>query len=84
MPKTGILDIRTKSKLAEYADNLRTDWNKEKATLKTKWDPKKKKHIKPDPKWGYIRKTVDDKFPYTEKYRQRRKLFCFILIKGIS
>ena len=60
MPNTGTLDIRTKSKLAEYADTLRTDWNKEKATLKTKWDPKKKKHIKPDPKWGYIRKTVDD------------------------
>ena len=84
VPKTGILDIRTKSKLAEYADNLRTDWNKEKTTLKTKWDPKKRKHIKPDPKWGYIRKTVDDNFPSLKN--TARDVNCFVLFKkkGIS
>ena len=49
------MDIRTKSKLAEYAKNLRKEWNEEKARLKPKWDTKKKQHIRPEPKWGYIR-----------------------------
>ena len=57
-PRSGTLDIRTKSKLAEYAENLRKEWNEEKARLKPKWNAKKKKHIRPEPKWGYIRKTL--------------------------
>ena len=53
------MDIRTKSKLGEYAENLRKEWNEEKARLKPKWDAKKKKHIRPtEPKWGYIRNTL--------------------------
>ena len=54
----GNLDIRTKLKLAEYAENLKNEWNEEKARLKPKWNAKKKKHIRPEPKWGYIRKTL--------------------------
>ena len=42
-PRSGTLDIRTKSKLAEYAENLRKEWNEEKARLKLKWNAKKKK-----------------------------------------
>ena len=40
--KFGNLDIRTKLKLAEYAENLKNEWNEEKARLKSKWDAKKK------------------------------------------
>ena len=57
-PRSVTLDIKTKSKLAEYAENLRKEWNEEKAGLKPKWDAKKKKHIRPGPKWGYIRKNT--------------------------
>ena len=42
-PKSRTLDIRTKSKLEEYAENLRKEWNEEKARLKLKWNAKKKK-----------------------------------------
>ena len=56
--KSRTLDIRTKSKLGEYAENLRKEWNAEKARLKPKWNAKKKMHIRPEPKWGYIRKTL--------------------------
>ena len=62
--KLGNLDIRTKLKLAEYAENLKNEWNEEKARLKPKWDAKKKKHIRPEPKWGYIRKTEETKFKF--------------------
>ena len=62
-PRSGTLDLKTKSKLAEYAANLRQQWEDEKATIKPRWNAKKKKHMRPDPKWGYIRKTVDDNFP---------------------
>ena len=55
VPKSGTLDIKTKLELADYAANLRQEWEEEKAKLKPKGNAKLKfysKHKRPDPKWG--------------------------------
>ena len=36
VPKSGTMDIKTKSELADYAANLRQEWEEEKAKLKWK------------------------------------------------
>ena len=41
VPRSGTLDIRTKSKLAEYAATLRKQWEDEKAAIKPKWNYQK-------------------------------------------
>ena len=63
VPKNGAIDIKTRQKLAAYASNLREEWKREKQGLKSVYDPRRKKHVKPDPKWGYIKRTVDENFP---------------------
>ena len=42
VPKSGTMDIKTKSELADYAANLRQEWEEEKAKLKRKWNAKTK------------------------------------------
>ena len=62
-PKVGSLPIKTREKLAAYAADQREQWEREKQGFKAVYDAKRKRHTRPDPKWGYIKKTVDDNFP---------------------
>ena len=63
VPTNGSLNIKTREKLAVCAANLREEWEREKQSLKAVYDSKRMKYVRPDPKWGYLKKTVDDHFP---------------------
>ena len=63
----GHIRPKSKSKLAEYAAKLREEWMEEKKATKLQWGSKKKKHVIPNPSWGYIKRTVDDNFPLLRK-----------------
>ena len=58
--KPYTLDINTKKKLAEKAAQL---WEHEKRAKTPVYSEKLKRHVRPDPKWGFIRRTVDETFP---------------------
>ena len=57
------LSVGKRKELAEYAAKLRKEWEKEREKLPTVWDSRRRKHVKPEPKWGYIRRTIDENFP---------------------
>ena len=61
--KPYTLDINTKKKLAEKAAQLRELWEHEKRAKTPVYSEKLKRHVRPDPKWGFIRRTVDETFP---------------------
>ena len=54
--------MERKKELAEYAANLRIEWEREKG-MRPKLDQRRHKFVRPDPNWGYIRRTVDDNIP---------------------
>ena len=60
------LALNTREKLAERAVCLRELWQLEKDASPLVWDPKRRKHVRRDPKWGFIRRTVDENFPEME------------------
>ena len=62
--------MEIRNKLAERAAFWRDEWIKEKESKTSVWDVKRKKHIKPDPKWGFIRRTVDENFPSMKDKKQ--------------
>ena len=62
-PTRSSLCLKTKNKLAERAAELRAEWEAELLSKRPVWDPKRKKHVRQEPKWGYIRRTVDEHFP---------------------
>ena len=53
--------VGTRNKLGQRAAFWRDEWKKKSKT--TVWDSRRKRHVKPEPKWGFIRRTVDENFP---------------------
>ena len=58
--KVKWLPTIARKKRAAYNYDL---WKKEKDSAKTVFDPRRLKHVKPLPKWGYIRRTAEEFFP---------------------
>ena len=55
--------LELKRKLAERALHFKKQWQAECAALPREWNPKTRKWEKKQPKWGYLRKTIDENFP---------------------
>ena len=57
------LSLKHRNAIAERAAYNYDLWKKEKDSAKTVFDPRRLKHVKPLPKWGYIRRTAEEFFP---------------------
>ena len=54
---------QVREKLAERAAYWRVKWEKEKSTLKKSTVKKRRKHVRSNPKWRFIGRTVNENFP---------------------
>ena len=54
--------IDVKSKLVERALSVKAQWEEERDKLPKEWN-KTKKWERKQPKWGYVRKTIEENFP---------------------
>ena len=64
VPKEGrALSVKVRKQLAEHAARLRSQWQEEKDKAPLTWDFKKNEHVRIEPKWGFIKRTVDENFP---------------------
>ena len=57
------LDINAKRKLAVKAAELQDLWEEEKRSKKPVYNLKLNRYVRPDPKWGFITRTVNEAFP---------------------
>ena len=55
------LEVRTK--LAERGCYWRDVWQKEKSVKPLQFDRRRMRHIRAEPKWGYLARTIQENFP---------------------
>ena len=55
--------LKIKNQLAERAAYWKAQWIQEKASMSSLYDVRRKKHMRPDPKWGYLKRTIEENFP---------------------
>ena len=65
IPKEGqSLSLKLRKELGERAQILKEQWLSEKKALpSSKYDYRRKKHVKPDPKWGFLHRCAEENFP---------------------
>ena len=83
VPKGNIsLSLNIKAKLAQRAAHHREKWMED-ARLKPKaWSSRQRKWVQLQPKWGYLRRTVDENFPsLVGKPNDVSTLFSLIIYK---
>ena len=57
------LSLKHRKAIADRAAYNYDLWKQEKDSAKTVFDPRRLKHVKPLPKWGYLRRTAEEFFP---------------------
>ena len=80
VPKEGqVLSLKLKQQLDECPAKLRAQWETEKSTLSKKWDLKKKRHIHPDHKLGYLKRYVDENFANQSGHNKNQDYFTLLI-----
>ena len=67
--------VQIRSQLAERAAYWRPQWTIEKDSKKKVFNNRTKKGIAPQPKWGFIRRTVDENFPSMKDVKNDDKIY---------
>ena len=78
IPKEGqSLCLKVRKELGERAQILKEQWLLEKKALPSKYDYRRKKHVKPDPKWGFLHRCAEENFPALHDFPTVSMAFFF-------
>ena len=69
--------LTQKIRLAEYASELKQQWLREKNAGPRIWDGRRRKMVSREPKWGYLRRTVDEKLSFSKGCQKRGTVIKF-------
>ena len=85
IPKEGqSLCLKVRKELGERAQILKEQWLSEKKALPSKYDYRRKKHVKPDPKWGFLHRCAEEPdffiplMTFKNKYYVNLTFKCFL------
>ena len=81
IPKEGqSLCLKVRKELGERAQILKEQWLLEKKALPSKYDYRRKKHFKPDPKWGFLHRCAEENFPALHDFPTVSMAFFFFFL----
>ena len=85
IPKEGqSLCLKVRKELGERAQILKEQWLLEKKALPSKYDYRRKKHVKPDPKWGFLHRCAEENFPALHDFPTVSMAFFFFFFWSLS